>query len=282
MTPETTRRPQRPAAVPILRTQEIAPIPAGAPGSSAFQNNRTLLLLSTPLLAVAALCLLTAAKRVAIDPLIDRPFGTLSRTQASQMAGKLCTRLTGEAARPVDASAQAAFSCRRKSVVREWDVVCNTAGGQYLLRINADSGAVCAVNRLQDWRPQAGGYAIGYPAGPPANEAEEEARLSGEENMLTRAQAEARAMQYLSLIGVSKDGLRVVGEPDRVINDGANPVVAAADPGAKPARAGIEASCLWNFTFRRRVPGIGDRLLKISIDGRDGELEHVWNPVSAL
>jgi hypothetical protein len=285
---------------PVLRGASAAAAPQQAVSAATGPDDRRpLLLLSVPLLAVAALCFFSFVKREALDPLFDPPFGAMSRSQARQVAGALCTRLTGEPARPTDASRQAAFSCRRKRVVREWEVVCDTAdGGQYLLRLNADSGAVYAVNRL-DRRadnPQAGGYAIGSPAvgatppaAPPASEAEEEARLSGSvaTPVLTRAEAEASARRYLALIGVSSDGLRVVGEPDCVSGgEGGDP---AADRGASAAAASAPSacaspsgSCLWNFTFRRRVPGVGDRLLKVSVDGRDGELEHVWNPVSAL
>lgn len=295
------RRPG-PAGAPVLKAAPPAPATAGrgagvspaaaAPDPTRAANRRNLLVTSVPLLLVAALCLFAVVKRTAIDPLTDRRFGNMSRSEARLLAGALCSRLTGEQARAVDVSQQAAFSCRRRAVVREWDVVCDTADGQYLLRINADSGRVYAVNRLLRGRP--GALAIGAPAGhermsaaaPPADEAEEERRMRAGyapvagPARLTREEAEARAREYLHLLGVPAQGLRRMDDAAAPLPvDGAG----AAEPGID-AGAGYAPvpDSLWNFTYRRHVPGLGDRLLKVSVNGRSGELEHVWNPVSAL
>jgi len=285
------RRPA-PASAPVLKAAPAAvaaPVtvagpPAPDPGRAA--NRRNLLITGVPLLLVAALCLFAVVKRSAIDPLVDQRFGSTSRSEARLIAGTLCARLTGERVRAVDVSQQAAFSCRRQSVVREWDVVCDTPDGQYLLRINADTGSVYAVNRLQRARP--GAYAIGAPTGhdaPPADEAEEERRLRSGVGApaLTCEQAEAYAREYLRMLGVSEEGLRRVEDP----RPSFEPSTTASEgkdggEGAYDAATASEPNALWNFTYRRHVPGLGDRLLKVSINGRSGELEHVWNPVSAL
>jgi hypothetical protein len=83
---------------------------------------------------------------------------------------------------------------------------------------------------------------------------------------ITRTLAEERALECLRIVGVPSQGLKKLEISS-----------------AQYQTAGSEASVPhWNFTYRRSVPGFGKRLLKVSINGETGRLEHVWNPVFAL
>ena len=186
-------------------------------------------------------------------------FGSTGDAEARAIANKVCTQLTGEAAQSVDVSFQSAFSNRRGKATREWDVLCNTEAALYLVRINSDTGRVYGINRMG-----AGG----------ANPADALERLNNDKGLanaapdaeetnalpLSGAAAEARAKRYLQVIGVSPDALHSVSQSRSQTVDDFNQ---------------------WNFTFRRRVPGAGSRLVKVSLDG-SGQLTHIWNPVCSL
>lgn len=208
-------------------------------------THRTLLLSLAPALALLTLALGGQTWQLARSILPQgKPFGSLSRRGAEAIARDLGGRLTdGRSVAIRDAGQLSAYSLRRGATVREWNVTCDTADGLYLFRINADTGRIFGVNRLA-------------------------AKADFDEiGPLKRPQAEARAHQYLALVGVSSQSLQQLGR----------------GAGENNKRVALAAgSSLWNFTYRRQVPGYGNRLLKVSVNGATGQLETVWNPVYAL
>lgn len=181
-------------------------------------------------------------------------FGRMSADEARRYAKDLCLAVTGAHVITTEASCQSAYSWRRHEVVREWNVLCDTSNGQYLLRINAETRRLYAINRMD--LPPAPGV--------PSSSADTESGSGDDSGPITRQVAAARARQYLRLAGVDSRGLHQV------------------DATARDAESNGRTASQWNFTFRRPVPGYGERLLKISIDGRNGALEHVWNPINAM
>ena len=177
-------------------------------------------------------------------------FGNMSMDDARQAASLLCSQLTGSLATATDVSRQSAYSWRRHSMVREWNVLCDSSQSQYLVRINADTRRIYAINRMDT---ASGGD---LPMSPPLTEP----------LIMTRTLAEERAQQYLRIVGVPSKGLIQIEFTDPHFETGGSD----------------EAVPQWNFTYRRSVPGLGKRLLKVSINGETGALEHVWNPVFAL
>jgi hypothetical protein len=248
------------------KNTEAMSVPEAGP-----RNRRALWIASSPLLLLAGACLFSVVQRQVIDRMTDKPFGKLSRTQAQQIATEVCGRLTGQPVQMNQATYQSAYSLKRGVVVREWDVLCSTPDAQYLLRINAETRRVYAVNRLSDEVPAAkvavpsvaAGMAAGGAAGTSVAasnvETENQYSIGGVTPRVSRHEAEQQAKRYLSMMGVPSQALHSVSEGT--------------------ATTGGEQ---WNFTFRRQVPGLGNRLLKVSIDGRNGGLEHIWNPVYAL
>lgn len=233
-------------------------------GKGSTGNRHPLLLASSPLLFMAAACVFAVGQRHVANRLSDKTFGQLSRTQAKQVADEACTRLTGERAEPTHATYQSAYSVQRGAIVREWDIVCSTPGAQYLIRINADTSRVYAVNRLKGTAsfPPESVLDTGDGNTLPAAFPDEESAAADDTDLpprVSRHEAEQQAKRYLGMMGVPSQGLRPVS-----------------------AGSSVKNGAQWNFTFRRKVPGMGSRLLKVSIDGQSGALEHLWNPVFAL
>jgi hypothetical protein len=194
-----------------------------------------------------------AAAAITHSDKAENVFGHMSMDEAKQSASKLCTELTGSPATATDVSRQCAYSWRRHSMVREWNVMCDSSEGQYLVRINADSRRIYAINRMDN--PATGKGASADSAEPLT-----------EPILMTRTLAEERALKYLQIVGVPSQGLTQL--------EFTNPHYETS--------SSEEAIPQWNFTYRRSVPGLGKRLLKVSINGETGGLEHVWNPVFAL
>ncbi|MBC8103771.1 MAG: hypothetical protein H7Z41_14445 [Cytophagales bacterium] len=190
----------------------------------------------------------------------DAAFGKMTAADAEKCASALCVRLTGSPVTRTDTSRQCAYSWRRHTVVREWNILCDSAQGQYLVRINADTRRVYAINRMD--APLAG-----IPNQTGDRDAYETfENPDGDSIPMTRGIAEERARQYLQIVGVPSEGLKQM----------------EADPKAGDLCKSDDSAAQWNFTYRRAVPGRGQRLLKVSINGTTGNLEHVWNPVLAL
>ncbi len=218
------------------RTRTANPSPCA---DSAAANWRKLLFSLVPVFVPAALCLVAATQRAVSAAVSDRPFGRLSGAEARRTASDYCSRITGESASVGEASKQKAFSHRRQLMVREWDVTCSATGGEYLLRINANTGQIFGVNRLS-----AAGEDV-----PP-------------ESWCSRATAESRARGYLGMLGVPMGELQPVGE-----------------------RAGTRSEngvASWCFTYRLDVPGVGRRLLSVSVDAVTGSLVCAWTPALAF
>ncbi len=145
----------------------------------AVTNRRKLLLSLVPMSVPAALCLFSVTQRALFAFSGEKPFGQVSSTQARQIAGDVCCQITGAATRVTETSQLAAFSPRGQRTVHVWDVVCDAARSQYLLRINADTGQVFGVNCLTI-REQA----------------------STEDALCSVTEAEAQAKRYLSAMGI--------------------------------------------------------------------------------
>jgi hypothetical protein len=187
----------------------------------------------------------------------DSRFGNMSMDEARKAASVLCSQVTGSSAAVADVSRQCAYSWRRQTMVREWNVTCNSPQGQYLVRINADTRRIYAINRMD------------IPSVAASDGKTTHSELSPsltEPIIMTRTLAEERAKEYL----------RIVGVPSKGLNE-----MELTQPEFQPAGSG-DGVPQWNFTYRRSVPGYGKRLLKVSINGETGGLEHVWNPVYAM
>jgi hypothetical protein len=181
----------------------------------------------------------------------------MSKDEAKQAASLLCSELMGTSATAIEVTRQCAYSSRRQNMVREWNVLCDSSEGQYLVRINADTQRIYGINRMDNGSEKAADEYV----------TESFAEYSLTEPMaITRSLAEERALAYLRIVGVPSQGLKKLEITD-----------------AQYQTAGSEDIVShWNFTYCRSVPGFGKRLLKVSINGETGRLEHVWNPVSAL
>lgn len=202
-------------------------------------NRRSLLLSLTPLAIPISLALFSLGQR-AVQAVVGEPtFGRTSPAQARRIARDFCARITGpdHDNHISDMSQQTAFSQRRKTTIREWNVVCSDADHEYLLRINADTRQVFGVNRTRT---------LSAP--------------TGVEGGVSQAEAEDHAKRYLGMIGVASADLQPTGK---------------LTVKTEPAPA-------WNFTYRYRVPGIGKRILTVSVDSRTGDLLDAWNPASAF
>ena len=189
-------------------------------------------------------------------------FGEISEAEARTLADMVCSKVTGEPSQSIDTTRQSSYSVRQNQTLREWNVLCNTPAALYLVRINANTGHVYAINQMG-----AGGedpaLALARLNGDkpllPA-EASNEAASNGEA-VLNRREAEARAKRFLGVIGVPAKALHPVSQTKTI-------AMGDADQ--------------WNFTFTHNVPGRGDRLVKVSLDGRSGNLTHIWNPANSL
>jgi hypothetical protein len=185
-------------------------------------------------------------------------FGNMTNHEAREEASLLCSQLTGSKATVTQVSRQCAYSARRQSMVREWNVLCDSSEGQYLIRINADTRRIYAVNRIDTSSEIASKEVSTSPKAPSLTEP----------IVMTRTVAEERARECLNIVGVSSQGLKSLS--------------CTATQHQAPGTGLKDVVPQWNFTYRRSVPGLGERLLKVSINGETGSLEHVWNPVLAL
>lgn len=213
-------------------------------------NRSPLAVTLIPLALLFITCGLSAVHRATAaitHPEPTGPYGgRMTADEASQDANSLCSRFTGAPSTIKDVSEQSAYSWRRHTIVREWNVLCDSANGEYLMRINADTKRVYAINRMD----------LPAAQGTPDDDG----------GPISRAIAEQRARQYLNLIGIPSETLKPIRDSD-------------VD---HPVPTSSQAIPQWNFTYRHHVPGLGDRLLKVSVNGESGGLEHVWNPVSAM
>ena len=179
--------------------------------------------------------------------------GEMRQVDAEQYALYLCSTMTGSRGVVVDTSGQSAYSWRHHAPVREWNVLCDSARGQYLFRINADSQTVYGINRL-DATPSDTNDET--PARQP------ESLVGGN---LTEVAAEKRAHLFLRIAGVPAAGL----QPAKTVQ--ATGLTAEGQPMTE-----------WHFIYHRRQQNQPDRLVMISIDGRTGAIEHLWNPTNTL
>jgi hypothetical protein len=231
-----------------------APVAATTATRSRRGNRIATFFALLPILTLVGLGISAQAQRTIKQQVELAKYGS-SSTDAARMAGEICSHLLGKTATPINVSTQTAYSKRRGITIREWNVICSTVDGQFLLRINAETGHVYAINRI-------GSTTSDPVSGVDFNMDEEASVLMGDESVhLSRREAEANARRYLTMLGVPSRGL----EP--VQNEMSN---------------SLEGGLLWNFTFRTEGPDSDKRILKVSINGGSGGLEHVWNPSSLL
>jgi len=183
----------------------------------------------------------------------DVRLGGMRQVEAEQYALYLCSTMTGSRGVVVDTSGQSAYSWRHHAPVREWNVLCDSTRGQYLFRINADSQTVYGINRLD---------------AAPADTTEESSARQPDSlvgGTLTAAAAEKRAHLFLRLAGVPAGGLE---HAKTVQSTG---LTVDGQPMTE-----------WHFIYHRRQKDQPDRLVMISIDGRTGAIEHLWNPTNTM
>lgn len=216
--------------------------PAKARVSVAAGNCRRLLISVLPVLLVGMACLSSYGLKIVRA---EKMHGQMTRSEAEYAARQALQRLTGARVQSAEVTATGAFSVGQRRATRTWDAVCRTAQGPYLIRINADSRRLYAVNYLG---------ALSGEAGPSAG------RASGALPSLTRAEGEQRAKQLLEVAGVSAKALQ-----------------------ATRAQESVLGAPRWCFTFQRAASTGGNaRLVKVALNSRTGALQHLWNPVNAL
>lgn len=194
------------------------------------------------------------------------PPGTVSQSKAGEIGSAACSLLTGEPAQTREVTYQTASSPRQVLPLHQWNILCQTAGGQYLLRMNARTGQVYGINRV-DTSPAL----------------EDSAQSTNP--LLSATAAKEKALRYLHLVGgVSGSTLRCTDESGNIAEFKQYQLVNSVERSAGRflANASVAPVPQWNFTFQRKVAGHGQRLIKVSVDGRDGSLDTFWNPVCAL
>ena len=120
----------------------------------------------------------------------EKTYSRVSATQAALTASALCEQIFGGDARAGEATLLRGYSVQHRKPVRQWDVVCDTTQGQYLVRVNADSGHVFAINEIGT-----------QPA------------TSTTASRLSRAEAEVYGRRYLGLMGTAPKELRPMTSP---------------------------------------------------------------------
>lgn len=211
-----------------------------------------------PVVLLGASCAGAAIQRTVCNS-DDQRFGHMSRTDACQVAGSVLSRLGGITPSTCDTSTQSAYSVRRQAVVREWSAVCATPDGEYLLRMNADTQRVYAINRMDDGTTEDENAGASDGSAPLSVFEPSDYRIS-------HAEAERRARDYVSVIGMSPGDLHVVN--------------GRSHPESETASEFLEPE--WNFTFQNHKARKTRHLVTISVRSSDGKLEHLWNPVYSL
>lgn len=203
-----------------------------------------------PVLVAVTFCLSALALRTAQAARAERLFGQMSQKDAAQFALETVSRLGGAAAgtaKVMEIASLSASSVRRNEArLREWHVTCVASTDEYLVRINADTRRVFSVNRVVRRRR--------VPLTPER----------GAPVRLNREEAYARAVRYLKQAGaaaIADEGLQVSSGPRS----------SASSPDA-----------VWLFSASRRVPGIGQRTVKVAVNAGTGALESLWNPYNTL
>jgi len=263
-------------ATPALKT--VLPNEVyGAATTHSEGNRQKLVTLGFPLALVVAFGLFSLLQR-SVHGFGENPADLVRNAQevveASGIAGDICEKLTGQGVdHEMQVTEETAYSKRRHSLVREWVVLCNTANGQqYLVRINSRTQQISAVNRLDT-------VAQGKTAATPADAtmsyySDSECSNAG---VISTSEAELAVHHYLALAGIPEEGLEPVSYDDPETSPHFKTLKNRVD--FQTALGDEMVRC---YSYRRYVPGVGYRLIKISIDLHTGELVHLWNPVAAL
>ncbi len=262
------------AAAPAGGSETVSPTSGG--------TKRFPIFALAPVAVLAVACVGAATQRAvahragqarALSASAQTPFGKISDNDARRIADTACSEMTGAPAATLDATRQTAYSSRRRETVREWNVICNTPAAVYLVRINANTGKIYAINRMGEGGMDNADALARLQGDIRSPEAAETVSSSDSVGACTddaqaqavarvrKTTAEAQARRFLQVAGVPEKGLRPISEG---------------------VSCGTHQDAQWNFTYRRHVPGLGNRLVKVSVDGTSGQLAHMWNPVSAM
>jgi len=248
--------------IPVLKN-ETAPVIAMTSDSEQNENRQRLAIVGMPMALVAAFCLFSLAQRTVqgfVDDHTAKKTNQMTMSDAKRIAGSMCLNVTGHTTKELEVSQQAAFSLRRNGPVREWEVLCDAGEGRrYLVRINARTHTIYAINRVDT---PASSLAIARPSLPHTSQ-----------NELPIEVSQARAKQYLRTCGIPTEGLQFLPDTDGIA------ALAKENEEVHYENSRDDVQC---FTYKHYVPGIGMRMLKVGVNRYTGELEHLWNPVAAL
>lgn len=243
------------------RTQKI--------GDTRTQNRSALLFTCAPLAALAAFVGISgiAQKQVQARESTVR-YGQLTARDAQTTAKQNLTQLLGTAGTNVkveSASPQEGVLFRRDGQVqpittRSWDVTLSTDTAEYLVRMNADTKQIFAVNRFDakaNLAPEDDGNvedSVSLPSLQMQNK-----------HLLSQAEGEIFARQCLRKMDIPITRstvltVRAVHSHDDSTN----------------------ATPLWEFSYKCHTAGWSTRKLRICIDRRTGHLENIWNPAAVL
>jgi hypothetical protein len=248
---------------------------------------RFLLLCLSPLLLVGATCAASAALRHQQEK-SNLPSVAFPGTPQGQAANAACeaaqsflNRLFGNQANIKHTSLVSAYSLRQqKGTEKQWSVFCETDNGSYLLRINADTRRVYAMNRMErtEMYARAAGEYTGDPAvgadTPVSDDTDSgiaDARADAcaksidagddceiEGRRLTRVEAQGRALNYLSKIGFPSGTVQTI----------------APSIGTKRQQMAITLGRTYHFSFRSvHHPS----LIEVGVSSTDGRIQTLWS-----
>jgi|GEM_PF-4936140 hypothetical protein len=130
-------------------TTQNSSLPIMPIGGNRRTNRLSLLGISLPVLILVGFCLNGVAQRT-----VDRSQWGQKAVQSEEIAytaaKEFCEKLTDSPAAILSMQYQKGYSVRHQKEHGEWNIVCQTEVGKYLLRVNATTGAVYGLNRLDD------------------------------------------------------------------------------------------------------------------------------------
>jgi hypothetical protein len=238
-----SREMDRRATLPPLHSAERRVVTMAIPGRTTG-NRQGYLVALLPLLLLGATSVAAFAHRVIASHAPDPIVGDLSRSEADWVARLSCCRLTGDAARVVEAEPLSAFAVSHHAQVYGWNVRCRTADGDYLVRVNAQTFRIYGVDRI-------------IPS------ADNDAGAAPEKNTLrlSRRDAERQARCYLHRVGLpAQDVARL----------------------ALSHVSYSAFSAVWTFRYLNSVPRRGIRTLSVTIDAHNGRLVNLWDPAHGV
>ncbi len=233
----------------------LKPVSENAPGnglvSPTHEDRPRVAFAVAPLAIVVAVAFVSFAGRTYQNATRGLMNATES-LQAKAVASSVLSRLTDQPipSQDLQFSELTAFSVRHNVQIKEWNVSQDVEGQrQYLFRINAATGRVYAINRGM------------------STVIDPEISRSEPRHTVSADQARMLAIHYLKINGVEPNSVTMID----------------SDLSTKPSGEDLPfASEDYAMSFRRHVPGVGNRTLKIGVSRLTGELEYYWNPSAAM